>query len=135
MFIATLILILVTGLFFFYFQATCRMIMRRQFPHSFWQAIADANRLEFPAVRKALEELGVPVEYPPLTDLVKNAANVNRRYTYEEFLLVLYFRWVYASLVACHWLRLRETPAALELTAILQYFANVVGARANTLCF
>jgi hypothetical protein len=34
-----------------------------------------------------------------------------------------------------HWLKLREQPAALKMTAILQYFANVVGERANTVRF
>ncbi len=146
MFIAALILILSTGLFFFYLQVVCQRsqkVLKRQFAQAFWQVIVKANGFEFPSVRKALEGSGVPVEYPrlmmtlkcdflALTYLVKNAANVNRRYTDEERLLILYFKWVSVFLVTCHWLRLREAPAALELTAILEYFANVVGERMNT---
>jgi hypothetical protein len=146
MIMAALILIISTGLFMFYFQATCQRILRRQFTHEFAQALINANRLEFPAVRKAVEEMGAPTEYPrltltlkcdflALTYLLKNAANVNQRYNYEERLLILYFRLVFASLVARHWLRLREAPAVLQLTKILEYFANVVGERVNTVRF
>ncbi|HTS69274.1 MAG TPA: hypothetical protein VMO17_09840 [Terriglobia bacterium] len=146
MYLAALILILSTSLFFFYFQATCQKILRRRFSQEFFQSIVNANRLEFPSVRKAIEELGSPVEYPrltvtlkcdflALTYLLKNAANVNQRYSYEERLLILYFKVVFASLVTRHWLRLRETPAALKLTSILEYFANVVGERVNTVRF
>jgi len=34
-----------------------------------------------------------------------------------------------------HLLKLREAPAALKLTRILEYFANVVGERVNTVRF
>jgi hypothetical protein len=146
MFMATLILILSAGLFFFYLQAVCQKILRRQFAQEYFQAIVNANRLEFPSVRKALEDFGAPVEYPrlmltlkcdflALTYLLKNAANVNQRYSYEERLLILYFKLVFVSLITRHWLRLRETAAALKLTVILQYFANVVGERVNTVRF
>jgi hypothetical protein len=146
MFMATLILILSTGLLFFYLQAVCQKILRRQFTQEFFQSIVNANRLEFPSVRKAIEDFGSPLEYPrlkltlkcdflALTYLLKNAANVNQRYSYEERLLILYFKLVFASLVTRHWLKLRETPAALKLTTILEYFANVVGERVNTVRF
>ncbi|HXW16134.1 MAG TPA: hypothetical protein VEN79_16625 [Terriglobia bacterium] len=146
MFMACLILILSTGLFFFYLQAVCQKILRRQFAQAFSQAIVNANRLEFPSVRKAIEDLGSPMEYPrltltlkcdflALTYLLKNAANVNQRYSYEERLLMVYFKMVFASLVARHWLKLREASAALKLTTILEYFANVVGERVNTVRF
>jgi len=146
MFLAALILILSMGLFFFYVQVVCQKILRRHFAQSFWRVIAHANGLEFPSVRKALEGFGVPVQYPRLMQilkfdflaliyLVKNAGNVNQRYTYEQRLLILYFKLVLVSLVARHWLRLRETSAALKLTAILEYFANVVGERVNAIRF
>ena len=45
---------------------------------------------------------------------------------------MFYFRLVFASLIVRQWLRVREEPAILKLTAILQYFANVVGQRVNT---
>jgi hypothetical protein len=146
MFMAALILIVSTGLFFFYLQAVCQKILRRQFAQEFFQSIVNANRLEFPSVRKAIEEFGSPVEYPrltltlkcdflALTYLLKNAANVNQRYSYEERLLIVYFKLVFASLVSRHLLKLREAPAALKLTTILEYFANVVGERVNTVRF
>lgn len=146
MFLASLILIISTALFFFYCQVTCQKILRRKFDQEYFQSIVNANRLEFPAVRKALEEFDAPVDFPrvrmtlkcdylALTYLLKNAANVNQRYTREERLLILYFRAVFFSLVVRHWLRLREKPAILKLTAILQYFANVVGQRVNLVRF
>ena len=48
MFLAALILILSTGLFFFYLQAVCQKILRRQFAQSFWQAIVKRQRLGIP---------------------------------------------------------------------------------------
>jgi hypothetical protein len=143
MFMAAMILIFSTGLFFFYLQVLCQKILRRQFAQAFSQSIVNANRLEFPSVRKAIEDLGSPMEYPrltltlkcdflALTYLLKNAANVNQRYSNEERLLIVYFKVVFASLVARHWLKLRETSTTLKLTTILEYFANVVGERVNT---
>ena len=46
--------------------------------------------------------------------------------------MILYFRVLFVSLVTRHWLRLYEDSAVLKLTTILQYFANVVGERVNT---
>jgi hypothetical protein len=146
MVMAALILILSTGLFFFYLQGVCQKILRRQFAQQFSQMIVNANGFEYPSVRKAFEGFGVPVEYPrlmmtlrcdfqALTYLVKNAANASHRHTYKDHLLIVYFKLVFVSLVTRHWLKLRETPAALKLTAILEYFANVVGERINAVRF
>jgi len=146
MILAALILILSTAMFFFYFQVTCQKILRRQFDREYFQSIANANRLEFPSLRKSLEELGAPVDYPrlrmmlkcdflALTYLLKNAANVNQRYSRDERFLILYFRWQFLSLAVRRLLRVGEKKAALKLTAVLQYFANVVGQRVNTVRF
>jgi hypothetical protein len=146
MFLAALILILSTALFFFYLQATCQRILRRKFDQEYFHAIVNANRLEFLSVRKGLEELNSPLDYPrlrmmlkcdflALSYLLKNAANVNQRYSREERLLIFYFRLVFFSVVSRHVLRIQEKPAILKLTAILQYFANVVGQRVNTVRF
>jgi len=146
MILATLILILSTAMFFFYFQVTCQKILRRQFDREYFQSIANANRLEFPSLRKSLEELGAPVDYPrlrmmlkcdflALTYLLKNAANVNQRYSRDERFLILYFRWQFLSLAVRRLLKVGEKKAALKLTAVLQYFANVVGQRVNTVRF
>jgi len=142
MFMAALILMISTGLFFFYLQALCQKILRRQFTQEFSQSIVNANRLEFPSIRKAIEDLGATVEYPrlaltlkcdflALTYLLKNAANVNQRYSYEERLLILYSRFLFAELTVRHRLGLRETPTALKLAAILEYFANVIAEDKN----
>ncbi len=141
-----LILIISTGLFGFYLQAICQRILRRQFAQEFFQSIVNANRLEFPSVRKSIADLNSPVEYPrlaltlkcdflALTYLLKNAANINQRYTYEERLLMVYFKVLFASLITRHWLKLSESSAVLKLTNILEYFANVVGERVNTVRF
>jgi hypothetical protein len=144
--LAALILILSAALFFFFTQVTCQRILSRQFDREYFLAVVNANRLEFPAVRQMLEEFNAPVDYArlrmtlkcdflALTYLLKNAVNVDQRYSREERLLMLYFRLVLASLVTRHWLRVREKSAILKLTAILQYFANVVGQRVDTVRF
>jgi len=146
MFLAALILILSIALLFFYLQATCQSILRREFAHQYFKSIVSANRLEFPSIRKAIEDFGAPVEYPrlimtlkcdylALTYLLKNAANVNQRITWEERLLMLYFRSVLTILAIRHWLRLGESSSALKLTTILEYFGNVVGERVNSVRF
>jgi hypothetical protein len=146
MILAALILILSTAMFFFYFQVTCQKILRRQFDREYFQSIVNANRLEFPSLRKSLEEFGAPVDYPrlrmmlkcdflALTYLLKNAANVNQRYSNEERLLILYFRWQFLSLAVRRLLKVGEKKAVLRLTSVLQYFANVVGQRVDTVRF
>jgi len=143
---ASLILIISTALFLFYFQATCQRILRRKFEQEYFQSIVNANRLEFPSVRKALEEFDAPVDYSryrmtlkcdflALTYLLKHAANAQQRFTREERLLMIYFRAVYFFMVARHALQLREKSAVMDLTTILEYFANVIGERVNTVRF
>jgi hypothetical protein len=146
MFLASLILILSTALCFFYFQATCQRVLRKQFEQEYFHSIVNANRLEFPSVRRALEDFDAPVDYArlrtmlkcdflALTYLLKNAANVNQRYSRDEWLLMVYFRLVLLSLAARHLLRMKEKPAVLRLTQILKFFANVVGQRVNMVRF
>jgi hypothetical protein len=146
MIFAALILILSTAMFFFYFQVTCQKVLRRQFDREYFQSIVNANRLEFPSLRKSLEEFDAPVDYArlrmmlkcdylALTYLLKNAANVNQRYSNEERLLILYFRWQFLSLAVRRTLRVGEKKAVLRMTSVLQYFANVVGQRVNTVRF
>jgi hypothetical protein len=143
MFIAALCLMVSTGLMFFFLQAVCQRVLRRRFNQEFYPAIVTANRLEFPWVRKAIEDYGTPRDYLRLTTtlkcdfvgltyLLKHAVNVDQRMTYKEHLLTLYFRVLFVSLVTRRWLRLREDSAVLKLTTILQYFANVVGERVHT---
>ena len=146
MIVAALILILSMAMFFFYFQATCQRILRRQFDWDYFQSIAKANRLEFPSLRKSVEEFDAPVEYSrlrsmlqcdflALTYLLKNVENVKRRYSNEERLLILYFRCQFLSLAVRRLLKLSDNKAILKLTSVLQYFANVVGQRVGAVKF
>lgn len=146
MILAWLILALSLAMVFFYFQATCLKILRRQFDQECFQSIANVIRLEFPSLRKSLEEFGVPVDYRRLRRtlksdffaliyLLKNAANVNLRFSNEERLLLLYFRWQLLSLAVRRLLKAGETKTILRLTSVLEYFANVVGQRMNTAGF
>ncbi len=143
MFIAVFILVLSTALFFFYFQTICQRILAQEFDRDYFLAIVNANRLEFPFVRKAIEDFDGPVDYArfsmmlkcdylALTYLLKNAANSAHRYTPQDRLLIFYFRANYLWLQVKHLLRLDEKSPILRLTTILQYFGNVVGRRVNS---
>lgn len=146
MFAASVILIISVALFLFYLQATCQKILAHKFDQAYYMTIVDANRLEFPFVRKALEEFRAPVDYPwvcmtlkcdylALTYLLKNAANAKHRYTREERLLMFYFRAIFFALFTARLLRLAEKPSILKLTEILQHFADIVGERVNHVRF
>jgi hypothetical protein len=87
---AGVILIISAALFIFYLQTTCQRILRREFDREFFLPVVNANRLEFPFVRKALEDFDVPVDYGrfgmqlccdslALTYLLKNVCNARRR--------------------------------------------------------
>ena len=143
MVMACLILIFSTALFFFYCQVTMQKIHRRTFDHACFQTLAAAIRLEFPAWRKAFEEpnasvnygrlrRGLNCDYAALTFLLKDASNLRQGYSHEERYLMLCFRLLLISLTVRHMLRLCEKPAVMSLASILQYFANVVGARMNS---
>ena len=140
MIVSWLILALSAAMVFFYFQATCQRILRRQFDLEYFRSIANANRLEFPSLRKALEESGAPIEYSrlrgalrcdflALTYLLRNVANSKGRYSNEERLLILYFYTQSLSLAVRRMLKLSDNKVTLRMTSVLQYFANVVGQR------
>jgi hypothetical protein len=146
MILAALILILSTAMLFFYFQATCQRILRRQFDREYFRSIVNAHGLEFLALRKSLGEVGAPFDFSrlrmmlkcdflALTYLLKHAAGAKRRYSKEERLLILYFHCQLLSLAVRRLLRVGEKKAALRLTSVLQYFANVVGQRVDTIGF
>ena len=143
---AVVILIISAALFIFYLRATCQRILRREFDHEFFHAVVNANRLKFPFVRKALEEFDVAVDYPrvgmqlccdflALTYLLKNAYNPRRRLSNDERLLWICFHTVFLVLIIAHTLRFNGRTLVLKLTAILEYFANVLGERLNTIRF
>jgi len=140
MIVSSLILTLSLAMVFFYFQATCQRILRQQFEREYFQSIAKVIRLEFPSLQRSLAEVGTTVDYSrlsralkcdflALTHLLKNTAEGNQRYTKEQRLLILYFRVQSLSLVVRRLLRVSERKAALRLTSVLKYFANVIGQR------
>src|SRR5215470_11510929 len=128
MFMGFVVLIFSTALIMFYLQAACQRILRREFGHEFFHAVVNANRLEFPFVRKALEEFDAPVDYPrhrmqlkcdflALTYLLKNACNARRRFSSQEWLLARYFQAIFFALITAHALRLNERALVLKLTS------------------
>jgi hypothetical protein len=142
MILSWLILALSLAMVFFYFQATCQRILRRQFDQEHFRCIANVIRLEFPSLREALEQSGASLDYSrlpkalkcdflALTHLLRNTADVKPGYSKEQWLLILYFRVQFLSLAVRRYLRVGERKAALRLTSILQYFANVIGQRMN----
>ena len=146
MFLAVLILTLSIAMFFFYLQAICLRILRQEFARNYFLPIVNANRLEFPSVRKAVEEFDTPIDYArfsmmlkcdflALSYLLKNAANASHRYTPQDRLLILYFHLTSFILRVRHLLRLDETGPILRLTSILQFFGNVVGLRVTSTQF
>jgi len=140
MFLAWLILTLSMAMLFFYFQATCQKILRRRFDQEYFRSIVNATGLQFPSLRKSLEEFGARADYPSLrmmlkcdflalTYLLKHSVNASQHYSKEERLLILYFRWQFLSLAVRRFLKVGEEKAVLRLISVLQYFANMVGQR------
>jgi hypothetical protein len=145
MILAALILILSTAFFFSYCQGVCQRILCREFDQELFRTIANAHRLEFPSIRKAVEEFGAPADprirvmlecdYVALTYLLKNTAKVKKRYSSEELILVLYCRLLFMSLGVSHLLKLEEKATMLRMTSVLQCFANVVIKRVYAFSF
>lgn len=140
------ILVISAALLLFYLQAACEKILQRPFEDPLPDPIVDANRLEFPFIRRALEEYDAPVDYPrfrvqlkcdylALIYLLRNAANERRRLSSDERALAAYFRTVSGLLAAWHFFGLAERPLLLKMTAVLEYFANVLGERIKRLRF
>jgi hypothetical protein len=143
MFLAVLILILSIAMFFFYIQTICLKILRQEFDHDYFLPIVNANRLEFPSVRKAVEEFDSPIDYArfcmmlkcdflALSYLLKNAANESHRYSAQDRLMILYFHLTYFVLRLRHLMKFDEKTPLLRLTSILQFFGNVVGLRVSS---
>jgi hypothetical protein len=135
-----------TGLLMFYLQRTCQKILLRKFDDDLFLVVVNANRL----VREALEDSDVPVPFRPrarrvvdyarfrmqlkcdflaLSYLLKNACNARHRFSYEERLLMIYFRALFVVLALVHLFRLNERAIVLKLASILEYFANLLGER------
>ena len=146
MILATIVLVSSFALCLFYLQVTCQKILQREFEREYFTLIANANRLEFVFVRRSLMEFEAPIDYAwvrlalkcdylALTYMLKNAANSKHAYSREERLLMLYFKTIFLLLSVLHLLKLRERPAMLKLTTVLEHFANVLGERVSRLKF
>jgi hypothetical protein len=147
MFLAIVILIVSTAFFMFYLGTSCEKILRRRRNQQFFHSVVEAKQLCFPSVRKAVEDFGVSVDYPrfhmqlkidflTLSHLLKNAYDAKGFPKNERpyvRLLSMYFRAVFLALVIAHTLRLNERAALLKLTRMLEYFANVLGERLDTI--
>jgi hypothetical protein len=138
--LSALILILSCGLLFFYFQALCQRILRREFDRAYFQTIVHAAGLEFASLRQGLEVPAAPLDFAQcrvalqcdlltLRYLLQHAANLRQSLTWQERLLMLYYRVSSAGFVVRHWLGMEERAAFVRIATILQYFANVVGER------
>lgn len=97
------ILVFSLALFFVYLQISCERILRQPFEDPLPDPMVDANRLEFPLVRRALEEHYAPADYLrfrvllecdflALIYLLRNAANQRHRLSGSEWMLAIYFR-------------------------------------------
>ena len=140
MILSALILIVSSGLLFFYFQVLCQRILRREFDRAYFQLTVNSARLEFASLRKGLEFPTAPLDFAQcrvalqcdlltLRYLLKHAANLRQTLTGQERLLMFYYRLSSVSFVVRHWLGLNERAAILKMATVLQYFANVVGER------
>ncbi len=141
---SALILVISLGLLFFYFQVLCQKIMRREFERAYFQSVVRSGALEFATLRQAAETQGEPLDYEQcrvalqcdlltLRYLLKHAANLRQKLSWQERMLLVYYRMASAALTARHWLGMNEKAPILRMTAVLQYFANVVGERNSQL--
>ena len=130
-------------MFFFYIQTLCETILRREFSRPYFQDVLNAIDLEFPHVRQLLSD-HAPMEYSQirpalecdfltLTYLVKNGNPKQRRFSWQEKLLVAYFRVLLFWLPLRHAFQFHERQSVLKLTAILEHFANLAGERVSSL--
>ncbi len=145
-FISIFILVISAALLMFWLRSACQSVLRHRFEQDYSTEVAEANQLEYLAIRRALAEHPEEIadyggllatlerDYEALTYLLRNAATVHvGRYSRTERLLVLDFQLLRL------WVRLKRLvgwpswrAGLLEMTTILNYFANVVGQRLAT---
>lgn len=133
------ILIFSTALFIFYIQTLCEKILRREFNRAYFQDILNAIDLEFPRLRQALLnnadvsfpqiQLALKSDYFTLTYLMKKGNPQRGRFSWQERLLIGYFRVLLLVLPIRYAFHFRERQAVIKLTFVLHHFANLVGER------
>jgi hypothetical protein len=124
-------------------RSATQSILRQPFEHRYSAEVAEANQLEFLAIRKALREHpeeggddegmlnALERDYDALSYLLRNAATLHvGRYSASERLLVLDFQLLRVRARIARVLGLKSWRSnLLEMTSILEYFGNVVGQR------
>jgi hypothetical protein len=133
------ILVFSTALFIFYVQTLCEKVLRREFSRAYFQDVLNALDLEFPRLRQAITA-GVDVGYPQirlalksdyftLKYLLKHGNPKQRHFSFQERLLISYFRVLFIVLPVRYAFHFRERQGVMKLTVILHHFANLVGER------
>jgi hypothetical protein len=128
-FFSAVVLILSIALFLFYLQVTCENVLRRKFGQPYFRAIVKAYHLEFSSPRQISPvsvRTSLRVDFLKLTSLMKDV-RLNGCRSYRESLLKLYFRTILFLMATTQPLGVRQTRSVRKLTAILQYFANLIG--------
>ena len=145
-FVSVFILVSSVVLLLFWLRWACRSVLQQRFEQDYSAEVAEANQLEYLAIRKALAEYPEEIadyngllatlerDYEALTYLLRNAATVHvGQYTRSERLLVLDFQ------VLRLWVRLKRLlgwpswrSGLLAMATILEYFGNVMGRRLVT---
>ncbi|MBI3667826.1 MAG: hypothetical protein HY236_16615 [Acidobacteria bacterium] len=146
MLMTLLILVVSSALFLYWFRYTVILILRTRPAPDYAPQVAVANHLSFVEIRQKLhapvetESLGsfckaLQQDYRMLKYLLGHAATGQAgRYTVEQRLLMANFR----VLALCCAMVQRFQPnaaktALLEMSSILEYFANVMGSRVAAL--
>lgn len=144
MIMPVLILVFSTALFFFYLQTICERALQREFSHPYFRDIMQAIQLEYPGLRHNLAanisldysqlRLALECDFTTLSYLLKNSERGRRNVSWQETVLLLYFRFLLFWLPVRCALKLHEREAALKLTAMVEYFANLTGEKMNAGC-
>jgi len=130
----------------FWLRSASQSILRRPFERRYSEEVAEANQLEFLAIREALggnlDAVGdhgdvldaLERDYEALSYLLRNAATLHvGRYSPSERLLILDFQLLRLRARIAHALGVGNWRSILlEMTTILEYFGNVVGQRLAT---
>jgi hypothetical protein len=133
------ILVFSTALFIFYVQTLCEKVLSREFNRAYFHDVINSIEMEFPRLGQALStgapvsysqiQLALKSDYSMLTFLIKNGDSRQPEFSWQERLVMGYFRLLLLLLPVRYALHFREEHAVMKLTTILRYFANLVGER------
>ena len=141
MFASIFILLFSVAALAYWLRYTVVSILHREGATAEAAQLAEANRLEFPQIRRALEQSAavdngrliqaLGQDFLALTYLLRYAATVHvGRYSHEERLLLVDFHLMRAFYRLVRPFSLRGARfALLEMTSILEHFAGVMSQR------